>query len=161
MHEKILIRAFLALSNLMQDGSDAEAYSLQMIDKQDRIIAGGVNKKGENPKQNYQRVALAPYLRGAMREATFLNYDDAQRSYVSVVNWQPNFQKLAADLDRACPRSPLVHKGTGVLYVFSLTGKGPVKREVTEVASSVSLLIAGEILVPLSATKRFPPILPP
>src|SRR5437763_10939906 len=67
-YERVLIRAFLALSNLMHDGGDAEAYSLQLIDKQDQIIAAGVDKKGNNPKADYQRVALAPYLRGVLRE---------------------------------------------------------------------------------------------
>ena len=38
-YEKILIRGMLALSNLMHDGGDAEAYSLQLIEKQDQIIA--------------------------------------------------------------------------------------------------------------------------
>src|SRR4029453_2299392 len=90
-YEKVLIRAFLALGNLMQDGGDVEAYSLQMIDKQEQLIAAGASDGRENPKQNYPRVALAPYLRGVLREATHLNYDDAERSYMSVVNWQPAF----------------------------------------------------------------------
>src|SRR5262245_51540537 len=37
-YEKVLIRAFLAISNLMYGGGDAEAYSLQLIDKQEQII---------------------------------------------------------------------------------------------------------------------------
>ena len=37
-YEKVLIRAFLALSNLMHDGGDADAYALQVNDKQRQII---------------------------------------------------------------------------------------------------------------------------
>src|SRR5262245_41840092 len=91
-YEKVLIRAFLALGNLMQGGGDAEAYSLQLIDKQEQIIAAAAKPDQENPKANYQRVALAPYLRGVLREATHHDYDDAERSYMSVVSWQPQFQ---------------------------------------------------------------------
>jgi hypothetical protein len=158
-YEKILIRAFLALNNLMQDGSDAEAYSLQTIDKQEQIIlSADPNKEAvatdapeqekqakENPKANYPRVALAPYLRGMLRESTHINYDDAQRSYVAVVNWQPAFQAGKSDLQRVTTGHHSA-PGDGVLYVFALTGRGPYKQEVTEVPSTVSLLIAGEIV---------------
>jgi hypothetical protein len=144
-YEKVLIRAFLALSNLMHDGGDAEAYSLQLIDKQDQIIQAGADKRGENPKLNYQRVALAPYLRGVLREATHLDYDDAERSYTAVVSWQPSFQAGRFDLDRSA-HGQHSSPGNGVLYVFALTGRGPYKEEAVEVPSSVSLFIAGEIV---------------
>ena len=52
----------------MHDGGDAEAYCLQMIDKQEQVIAAGADKKGENPKLQYQRVAFAPiFTRRAAR----------------------------------------------------------------------------------------------
>jgi hypothetical protein len=144
-YEKVLIRAFLALANLMHDGGDAEAYSLQLIDKQEQIIAAGADKKGDNPKLNYPRIALAPYLRGILREATHLDYDDAERSYLAVVNWQPAFQAGRFDLERAAGGHHST-PGNGVLYVFALTGRGPYKEEAVEVPSTVSLLIAGEIV---------------
>lgn len=144
-YEQVLIRGFLALANLMHDGGDAEAYSLQLIDRQEQIIAGGAVKEGENPKLAYQRVALAPYLRGVLREATHVDYDDAQRSFVTVVNWQPGFQAGRLDLERAA-RGTHSSPGNGVLYVFALTGRGPYKQEVVEVPSSAALLIAGEIV---------------
>jgi hypothetical protein len=144
-YEKVLIRAMLALANLMHDGSDAEAYSLQTIDKQEQIIAAGKTKEGDNPKLAYQRVALAPYLRGILREATHLDYDDAQRSYVAVCNWQPNFFHGQSDLERATQGTHSA-PGNGVLYVFALSGRGPYKVETVEVPSSAALLIAGEIV---------------
>jgi hypothetical protein len=144
-YEKVLIRAMLALANLMHDGGDAEAYSLQTIDKQEQIIASGANKQGENPKLAYQRVALAPYLRGVLREATHVDYDDAERSFVTVCNWQPGFASGKLDLERAAQGSHSA-PGNGVLYVFALTGRGPYKVETVEVPSSAALLIAGEIV---------------
>jgi uncharacterized protein len=144
-YEKVLIRAFLALSNLMHDGGDAEAYSLQLIDKQEQIIAAGIDKKGNNPKLSYPRVALAPYMRGILREATHLDYDDAERSYLAVVNWQPGFQAGRHDLDRATSGHHSA-PGNGVLYVFALTGRGPYKEEAVEVPSTAALFIAGEIV---------------
>ncbi len=158
-YEKVLIRAFLALSNLMHDGGDTEAYSLQLIDKQDQIIAGGANKKGENPKLDYQRVALAPYLRGVLREATHLDYDDAQRSYTSVVSWQPAFRPGRFDLDRAANGHHSA-PGHGVVYVFALTGRGPYKEEAIEVPSTVALFIAGE-LVSAFGNQTVPPNVAP
>lgn len=144
-YEKILIRAFLALSNLMHDGDDAEAYSLQLIDKQEQIIAGGADKDGNNPKADYQRVALAPYLRGVLREATHLDYDDAQRSYMSVVSWQPSFMAGQFDLQRIA-QGAHSQRGNGVVYVFALTGRGPFKEEAVEVPSTAAMFIAGEIV---------------
>jgi hypothetical protein len=144
-YEKVLIRAMLALANLMHDGGDAEAYSLQTIDKQEQIIAAGATKEGENPKLAYQRVALAPYLRGVLREATHLDYDDAERSFVTVCNWQPEFAAGKFDLERAA-RGTHSAPGNGVLYVFALVSRGPYKVETVEVPSSAALLIAGEIV---------------
>lgn len=144
-YEKVLIRALLALANLMHDGGDAEAYSLQTIDKQEQIIAAGADKKGENPKLAYQRVAVAPYLRGVLREATHVDYDDAERSFVTVCNWQPGFTAGRLDLERAS-RGTHSAPGNGVLYVFALVGRGPYKEEAVEAPSSAALLIAGEIV---------------
>jgi len=144
-YERVLVRALLALSNLLHDGSDAEAYSLQTIDKQEQIIAAGKDDKGQNPKQNYQRVALAPYLRGVLREASHHDYDDARRSFETVAAWQPEFAFAKHDVERAV-YGRHSERGHGVLYVFALTGRGPHKEEAIEVPSSAALLIAGEIL---------------
>ena len=144
-YEKVLIRAFLALSNLLHDGGDAEAYSLQTIDKQEQIITAAAQPEKENPKTNYQRVALAPYLRGVLREATHRDYDDAERSYTSVVSWQPGFRTAQLDLERAA-HGTHSRSGHGVVYVFALTGRGPHKIEAVEVPSSAALLVAGEIV---------------
>ena len=144
-YEKVLIRSLLAVSNLMHDGGDAEAYVLQTVHKQDSIIAAGADKNGENPKLRYQRVAFAPYLRGVLSEASHLNYDDAQRSFAQVVSWRPDFKPGPADVARVTSGRHS-QPGSGVIYVFAFTGRGPYKEQVVEAPTSASLLIAGEIV---------------
>jgi len=163
-YEKVLIRAFLAMSNLMGDGADAAAYGLQVTDKQNRIIHAGMKGPGleepnENPKLAYKRVALGAYIHGAMIEATHTNFDDVTRARAHVVSWQPDFRYGHDDLRRA---QHGVHSrpGHGVLYVFTLVGRGPYKEEVSEIPSTVALLIADRIL---SATNKhtLPPTIAP
>ncbi len=158
-YEKILIRAFLALSNLMNGGTDAQAYTLQITDKQQQIINAAVDKDGKNPKQAYKQVAIGPYIHGLIREQTHSNYDDVARASAMVVSWQPDFAYGRQDLDRARAgrhSSP----GNGVLYVFTLVGRGPYKQETIEIPSTVSLLIADRILSN-NSTYSLPPTVAP
>ncbi len=158
-YEKVLIRALLAVTNLMHDGGDAEAYVLQTMEKQEQIIAAGVDKQGENPKAQYQRVAFAPYLRGVLSEASHWNYDDAQRSFAQVVSWRPEFTSGKADVERVTQgRQP--RQGYGVIQVFAFTGRGPYKEEAVEAPTSASLLIAGEIVSALGKQTLPPNIAP-
>ena len=144
-YEKVLIRAMLAISNLMRDGSDAEAYSLQVVDKQQQIIQAAAIENEENPKAAYKQVAFGPYLRGILREETHANYDDAAHSFETVVSWQPDFAAGQQDLERAV-HGRHSERGNGVVYVFTLVGRGPHKIEVAEVPSSVALLVADRII---------------
>jgi len=144
-YERILIRAFLALANLMGDGGDAEAYGLQVADLQDRIIQAGADDAGQNPKLAYKRVAFGSYLLGALREQTHANYDDAARSWAQVVRWEPTFIPGHHDVDRAVYGRHSA-PGNGVLYVFALVGRGPYKEQADELPSTVALLIADRIL---------------
>ncbi|HUY33227.1 MAG TPA: hypothetical protein VMV69_10635 [Pirellulales bacterium] len=164
-YEKVLIRAFLSLSNLLADGQDAAAYALQVADKQRQIIEAaddgqnGAGQDGANFKLAYKQVALGPYLHGLIREQTHSNYDDAARASAMVVSWQPEFPYGPADLDRA-RHGRHSSRGNGVLYVFTLVGRGPYKEETVELPTTVSLLIADRIL---SATNRYslPPTIAP
>ena len=144
-HEKVLVRAMLAIANLVQDGDDAEAYSLQVTEKQRELVERSLRADGTNPKAAYQQVALAPYLRGILREATHRDYDDAARHFATVVNWQPGFQTAQAHHARATGG---LHsqRGHGVVHVFALVGRGPFKAEVVEMPSSLSVMIAGDLL---------------
>ncbi|MCA9154113.1 MAG: hypothetical protein KDA38_04970 [Planctomycetales bacterium] len=144
-YEKVMIRSMLALSNLMRDGSDAEAYCLQVDQKQAEIIETGVPGEEENPKLGYKRVAFGSYLHGVLREASHLHYDDAARSFGQVAAWEPNFIGVQSDLQRV---SAGVHSAPdhGVVYVFALVGRGPYKEETAAEATSNALLVADRIL---------------
>lgn len=162
-YEKVLIRAFLAISNLMTDGGDVQAYSLQMTDKQDEIIRRVKDKKKEeeeaDPVLAYKQVALGPYLRAMLAEESPLTLDDAERARVQVAEWAPEFRDAKHDLQRAKHEVPIA-QGHGALYVFAMVGRGPVKEEVDEVATQVSLLIADRI-VSAVGKRGLPPTIAP
>lgn len=158
-YEKVLTRVFLTLSNLLTEGDDATAYSLQINAKQQDLLQRATEEKIEDAAQAYAPLAIGPYLHGMLRESTFANYDDAARAYHQVVSWQPDFQSGRVDLARA---QTGVHSppGCGVVYVFALVNRGPVKVQVSEMPTTVALLIADRIL---SAVGEYdvPPTLAP
>lgn len=132
-YEKVLIRVFLALANLMYDGTDAPAYALQIGYKQNEIIKKGAvqdpndSQNKVNPKEQvYRQVAIGQYLIGAMQEETFRNHDDVIKAYEAVNAWEPDFIQGRADLERA-RRGVHAQPGNGVVYVFTLVGLGPFK----------------------------------
>jgi hypothetical protein len=158
-YEKILIRAFLSLSSLMDDGGDAEAYALQVAAKQDQIVQHGTDETGKNPKADYKRVALGAYLCGVLREETHFNYDDAARDWAKVVSWEPSYAPGPDDVQRA-EHGTHCRPGNGVLYVFTLVGRGPYKVEKAEIRSSIAMLI-GDRIVSGTARHTLPPTLAP
>ena len=134
-YENVLIRVFLALSNLMHDGTDAPAYALQVGYKQNEIIRKGEMKNPKNsqgtvnPKeQSYRQVAIGQYLIGLLQEATYRNHDDVIKAYQSVSDWEPGFSQGRQDLERA-RRGVHAQPGNGVVYVFALVGAGPYKEQ--------------------------------
>jgi tetratricopeptide (TPR) repeat protein len=158
-YEKVLLRVMLALANLMHDGGDAEAYSLQINAKQQQLFELVRQNDAEIPDQAYRPLVIGPYLHGVLREATHGNYDDAVRAYTQVVSWNPQAAFARSDLERV---QHGVHSqpGHGVLYLFALVGRGPYKAEAIEVPTSQALLIADRIL---SATGKheLPPTIAP
>lgn len=158
-YEKVLLRVFLALSNLMQDGDDVTAYAFQINDKQQQIIEAAAEPDGENPKAAYTQVAIGPYLYGVIRESTYNNYDDARRGYERVVEWAPDFTAGASDLERAVSG---VHSqpGNGVVYVIGLVGRGPYKVEKEEIPTSQAMLVADRILSAVGDHSLTPTIAP-
>ena len=158
-YEKVLIRAYLAIANLMHSGGDAEAYCLQMIDKQARIVAAAAEPDGTNPKAVYQQVALAPYLRAALHEETHRDFDDVARYREMVVSWQPGFAPGTDDLMRSRTGRHSA-PGHGVVYVIALVGRGPFKDETVEVPSTAALMIANAALN-VTGHKTLPPVVAP
>jgi len=158
-YEKVLIRGYLALANLMHAGGDAEAYCLQMADKQAQIIQSAVQEDGTNPKAGYQQVALAPYLHAALREATHRDFDDVARYREMVVSWSPGFSPGYDDLTRS-RHGRHSAPGHGVVYVIALVGRGPLKDEVEEIPSTAAVMIANAALN-ITGNKTLPPVVAP
>lgn len=158
-YEKLLIRVFLSLASLMQDGVDAQSYALQTLDKHQQLQLAAQQKWGEKIPDTYCVPAIAPYLRGVMSEASLNNYDDALRGYTDAAALLPHADFLQADIARAAHG---VHSrpGHGVVIVIALVGRGPYKIEVEERATQEALLIADRIV---SAVGQYsvPPTLAP
>lgn len=144
-YEKVLTRVFLSLASLMGDGQDAEAYSLQINRKQEQLLAQATQQQVEQADRAYTPLAIGPYLRGVIREATFTSYDEAAQAYDQVVSWQPQFAPGRTDLERVRHG---VHSrpGHGVMYVFVLANRGPVKEERLEIPATVAMLLADRML---------------
>ena len=157
-HEKVLVRAFLALSNLMSDGGDAEAYSLQVNAKQKELIeaAGGLE---EHPELASAQIALGPYLRAMLQEESRVNVDEVVRNRAMVASWQPDFRDAQVDLARAESTAHCA-PGNGVIYIFALVGRGPSKQEKLEIPTQAALFVADRI-VSTVGKQNLPPTIAP
>ena len=156
-YEQTMLRAMLALCNLLHDGGDAAAYCQQFQREQDRLLTAGAHlPEGETTAS---RVAMGVYLKGALLEATHRDYDAAERAFATVASWQPDFEPAADDLLRA---SSGVHStaGNGVVYVWTFVNPGPQKVEVKAEATSAALLIADQ-LVSAVGDHTLPPTIAP
>ena len=159
-YEKVLIRALPGmLANLMIDGQDAGAYALQVTDKQQQIIDAGLDKSGNNPKLAYKGVAVGAYIHGMLPKRRTPASTTCSGSCMLVCNWQPGTSGSPMDLERA-RHGHHSAPGNGVVYVFTLVGVGPYKEETVAVASSVSLLIADQILSAIGK-ETLPPTIAP
>ncbi len=158
-YEKILVRAMLAISNLMTGGADATAYALQVSDMQERIIASGAEGAQQTPKLSYKRVALGEYIHGAIDEASRIDYNEAARSYTKVCSWEPSFPYGQYDVQRAL-HGHHSQQGNGVLYVFALVGRGPYKVETVETGATVAMFAASAV-VNCTANHTIPPSVAP
>ncbi len=145
-YEKVLVRTFLAISNLMNGGDDAGAYALQVDEKQNQIIAKMEQKRRPDEAElDFKRIALGPYIHAAMTEERHSNYDDIERSRLKVVSWEEGFRDGKDDLQRA-RHGRHSEPGNGVVYLFCLVGRGPYKVEANEIPTQVSMLIVDQIL---------------
>lgn len=164
-YEKVMIRVYLALTELLVNGHDARAYAFQIEEKQDAIVRGGLmddpNNEGKkiNPKVQYPRLPIGPYLEGILAEETYLEQGEAARCYRKVVEWSPSFAQGKKDVERA-EKGVHSQPGNGRLYLFALVGKGPRKEQTYAEATQFALLVADQIF---SATSKYsvPPTIAP
>jgi hypothetical protein len=144
-YEEIMIRAMLSLCSLAGDQVDAESYALQATTRQTELARRAEQRGVLDVAGAYQPIALAPYLRGILREATHHDYDDATRAYQLVSTVRPQFKPAEADIVRA---SEGTHSapGHGVLYVIACVGRGPVLEETTAPTTSAALSLASAVI---------------
>ncbi|MEL6896265.1 MAG: hypothetical protein AAFP90_09200 [Planctomycetota bacterium] len=179
-YEQVMMRALLAMCSLAGDGVDAESYALQCQTHQQALIAANSRDQedsglldafmslGQTPPE-MRHNAIAPYLRGMLREGNRQNDDDAVSAYQQVALLQPSFTPATTDLQRV-QSGHHVSPGHGVLYVFALVGRGP-QRQAIDARGLSSLMNVTSVLVsatedrttiPLNAPIRVPDVvLPP
>jgi hypothetical protein len=144
-YEQVMIRAMLAVCSLAGDAIDAEAYALQATQKQSKLRIEAEVKGIPSAADHFQPIAIAPYLRGVLREATHHDYDDASRAYQLVSAAMPGFAPAADDLRRATTGTHS-RPGHGVLYVIACVGQGPQLVPVEAPTTSTALSIASSVL---------------
>ena len=166
-HEKILVRTFLAISNLMHDGGDAEAYALQIGEKQQELAEKHLKKLEENTPDGepapeapeLPQVALGPYVRAMLSEESSLDTNEVVRAREMVVSYVPEFRDGERDLERAVGETACA-PDHGIIYLFTLVGRGPIKEESNDVPTQVSLLIADQIISAVG-NQTLPPTIAP
>jgi uncharacterized protein len=166
-HEKILVRTFLALSNLMADGGDAHAYALQIGAKQQELtekyeqdLAKHTPEGEELPATpELPQVALGPYVRAMLHEESALDANEVVRAREMVVSYVPEFRDGEADLERALGEASCA-PDHGAIYLFTLVGRGPIKEVSEDVPTQISLLIADQIISALGS-QTLPPTIAP
>lgn len=159
-YEKILLRSYLTITNLLNGGEDATAYALQIDEKQDEVLARLEKIRTDEADQaEFKRVALGPYLHAAMLEERHLDYDDIERSRLKVVSWETDFRDGKSDLDRA-RHGRHSEPGHGVVYLFCMVGRGPIKVEAAEIPTHAALLVADRILSNASKHEVTPTVAP-
>lgn len=143
-YEEVMIRAMLSVCSLAGDQGDAESYALQAMNKQSELARDAESRGLLQASEIYQPIAVAPYLRGLLREATHHDYDDAERAYRLVSTVRPQFTPAADDIARAGNGSHS-RAGHGVLYVIACVGRGPVLVESSAPTTTEAMTIASAI----------------
>ena len=163
-YEQVMIRAMLAVCSLAGDGVDAESYTLQAMAKQAELARNAEERGLAFTGDDFRPIAVAPYLRGVVREATHRDYDDAARAYQLVSHVRPQFLPVREDLERA-GRGVHSAPGHGVLYLLACVGRGPQLREVTAPTTSAALTLASAFVADQQRARPRPgrpgePVLP-
>ncbi len=139
-YERVMVRALLAAAEAASGGGDAMAYALQVLAKQERLIASFRADDGSRPKEGYKLVAFGSYLAAILDEERLL-FDRARRQLERVREIEPGFPTIEEDLRRVT-EGHHSEKGNGVVWVLALVGRGPFRIEVNEPVSQSALAIA-------------------
>lgn len=149
-YEHILVRAMLAVADLMSGGGDAYAYAVQVGEKQEEIINSPLGEvkgeKGYKPRERYRRVGFGAYVQGLVREEKLV-MDEARLAYERAVSFEGGSHPVfGAALDRIKNPKPSQAQ-TGWLHVMDLAGRGPYLIENRRNSTTEAVKIAGIILL--------------
>lgn len=158
-YEQMTLGVMLALCSLMDDGVDAESYTLQTLHWQQDLVAQLKADQDEPVEPALGIPPVVPYLRGMLRESTLHDQDDALKMYEWTAQLLPGQPQVAHDVERARTGNHS-QPGHGVVYVFALVGQGPHKVEKWEPVTQTVMLQAEQLLSMLGKY-RIPPTLAP
>ncbi len=145
-YEHVLVRALLAAINLVNGNQDADAYALQVLERQREIIDNFGEGESYNPKKAYKLVAFGSYLRGIINEEDPVHLDSARRSFEKVLALEPKFAFAKEDLRRSREGQHSA-KGNGVVHIIALVGHGPTRIETQQRIGEDALALAQAIWV--------------
>jgi tetratricopeptide (TPR) repeat protein len=169
-YEHQLVYALLAALEAVHGGDDAQAYSLQgltlALEIQSKVAEDTVSLfasideyrdvNGDNPKDAYRLVGFGDFIRASLLEESPTRADEAERAYVRAFQLSPDYPYVEQDLARV--RGEVRSEaGTGVLYVLTLTGRGPLLEEtILDHPAEAALLIAKQIWAHDQHQETFP-----
>lgn len=149
-YEHVMVRAMLAVADLMSGGGDAYAYAIQVGEKQEEIIGSPLGEmkgdKAYKPRERYRRVGFGAYVQGFIREDKLV-FDEARLAYARAVDFEGGGHPVfGAALDRVNSRKPSEGQ-RGYLHVLDFAGRGPYLVENKRNPTSDAIKIAGFILL--------------
>lgn len=149
-YDHIMIRAMLAVGDLLSGGGDAYAYAVQLGEKQEEIIGSPLGEmKGEKaykPREHYKRVGFGAYVQGVIREDKLI-FDEAKIAYARAVDFEGGGNPVFSDaLERIENHRPAEGQ-VGYLHVLDLAGQGPYLVENRRNPTSEAIKIAGLLLL--------------
>jgi hypothetical protein len=144
-YEHVLVRAYLALLDLACGEGDAEAYLLQMLQRQAELRDAFTVEEGETPPSIAPRsAAIGNWLLAAVAADDPTRAGDVERQLRTVIEHEPDCGIARDELARYA-RAGLCAPGHGVLQVVALVGLGPYRVARDEPVSSVILDLAHRI----------------
>lgn len=153
-YETQLVFALLATTELLLSGVDAQAYTLQGLERSQRIQSEIANDStelfeaiesyrgihGDNPKEAYRLVGFGDFLRATVLEESPTRVSEAERAYARAFELSPDYPYAKEDLARV--RGEIrPADGTGTVWVIGLTGRGPFLSEIVVDHPAESILL--------------------
>ncbi len=162
-YEQVVMRALLAVVDLMSGGQDANAYALQVLERQEEIRSSFKDESGNNPKQGYKLVAFGSYLSGMLSEESPLKVSSARRAYARVREIEPDLPFIDADIERVT-NGRHSEPGHGVVRVIALVGRAPfrvetespVTQDVLAILQLVWQIHRGGVILPMITRVKIP-----